>query len=241
MVCHADIEAVLRTILDPEMPVNIVDLGIVHAIRIEGTAGPPPVCSGALSPAESGGQPRAEIGNRPGATAESCGAVAGSSDAAPGMEQRDTRVTVEITPTFVGCPALELLTRQIRERVGEFPGVLSVSVDLVYSPPWSVDRISDAGREALRRHGVAVPQRGEVGRAGGSAFPRPVAVTISGVAAAVGETREPADGRGEVACPFCGNRQTTVESAFGPTRCRMIYYCPACRNSFEYLKDVRPM
>jgi len=147
---------------------------------------------------------------------------------------------VEITPTFVGCPALELLAREIRERVGGLPGVLGVSVDFVYSPPWSVDRISDAGREALRRHGVAVPERGESARSGGAAYSRPVAVTIAGRAAATGVIRGPGEGGHEVACPFCGSRKTTLESAFGPTRCRMIYYCPACRNSFEYLKDVRP-
>jgi ring-1,2-phenylacetyl-CoA epoxidase subunit PaaD len=233
MLCRADIEAVLRTILDPEMPINIVDLGIVHAIRMQSPAGQPSAGTQDRSPALDGGQ-------HPAGTGERTEVADGAGGAASPEEQPGSHVTVEITPTFVGCPALELLAREIRERVGGLPGVLGVSVDFVYSPPWSVDRISDAGREALRRHGVAVPEREGGGRFGGAAFSRPVAVTIAGRAAVPGVIRGPGEGGHEVACPFCGSRETSLESAFGPTRCRMIYYCPACRNSFEYLKDVRP-
>ncbi|MFO0837027.1 MAG: 1,2-phenylacetyl-CoA epoxidase subunit PaaD [Phycisphaerae bacterium] len=171
-----DIDRALRTILDPEMPVNIVDLGIVHAVRVDDAG-----------------------------------------DAA-----------IDITPTFVGCPALKMLEDMIRERVSALPDVKSVRVSFVYQPAWSVDRISDAGRESLRQHGVTTPRRRPVDA------PSPlVALTHGGKAASPVSAADLSP-----ACPFCGSDATDLESPFGPTRCRMIYYCHACKNSFEHLKPI---
>lgn len=165
----AQVESVLRTVLDPEMPVNILDLGIVADIRV--------------------------------------------------IEA--THVAVDITPTFVGCPAVDVLRGDIEKRL-RAAGASLVDVRFVNDPVWSVERISDAGREALRQHGVTVPARGSVGPRLASQSPLvPLTVSV-----------------GSVACPFCGDRRTHLESRFGPTRCRTIYYCDACKNQFEHMKAI---
>ena len=159
----------LRTVMDPEMPINIVDLGLVESIATD--------------------------------------------DGADG-----TVVSVVVLPTFVGCPALSMIEDDIRTTVASTSGVARVDVRFVYEPAWNVDRISDAGRASLREHGVTVPSR-----CGGAEGGSSTAVTLQTSA---------------VPCPFCASRQTHLDSPFGPTRCRMIYYCDACRNSFEHMKRV---
>lgn len=167
MIDRNDIMEVLRTIPDPEMPISIVDLGLIESVDVAGSA-----------------------------------------------------VEVIALPTFVGCPALEMISRDIRKQVGALPGVETVAVQWVHDPAWSVDRISEVGRASLREHGVTVPDKGNRLEVHGAPT-----VTLT-----VGATMIP--------CPFCGSTNTHLESAFGPTRCRMIYYCDACRNSFEHLKRV---
>jgi len=129
------------------------------------------------------------------------------------------RVCVDILPTFVGCPALDMIRGDIETKIGALPGVGTVEVSFLYEPAWSVDRITDAGRESLRAHGVVVPERG-----GRLDVPGHAATTPLGTSA--------------VRCPFCDSDATRLESSFGPTRCRMIFYCDACRNTFEGLKRL---
>lgn len=133
------------------------------------------------------------------------------------------RVEIDVTPTFVGCPALDMIRDLIVDRVGGLPDVACVDVRFVNSPPWSVSRISEAGREALRRHGVTTPH--------GSTRQGPVPLTISSTGQATASEEV-------IACPFCGSEKTHLDSPFGPTRCRMIYYCDACRNAFEHMKPI---
>ncbi len=172
----------LQRINDPEMPISIVDLGLVELAEISPTG------------------------------------VA----------------TVELLPTFVGCPALTILEDDVRRQVGGLPGVRDVQVRFVFSPPWSVERISDAGRESLRRVGITTPARGSASR-GQTA---PIALTIGGAQAGEPTSSAASAGAGVPACPLCGSAGAQLESAFGPTRCKMIYYCNACRNSFEHLKTI---
>jgi ring-1,2-phenylacetyl-CoA epoxidase subunit PaaD len=186
MVTEQAILNVLRTIDDPEMPINIVDLGIIEGIRVapyrsQGGAG-----SGTPATADTA----VAHGKREG--------------------QETVKVVVEVLPTFVGCPALLVIEDEIRKRVGSLAEVSEVAVNFRFDPPWTVDRISSTGRESLRKFGVTVPQR-ELEREQGGQAPL---------------------------CPFCGSHEVTLESSFGPTRCRMIYHCEACRNPFEHLKRV---
>jgi ring-1,2-phenylacetyl-CoA epoxidase subunit PaaD len=112
-----------------------------------------------------------------------------------------------------------MIEGDVRAKLATVPGIGDVRVRFVYDPPWSVDRISEAGRTALREHGVTVPDVG--GRLDVPAHAGTVQLRTSAVR-----------------CPFCGSDSTYLDSPFGPTRCRMIYYCNACRNSFEHMRQV---
>jgi ring-1,2-phenylacetyl-CoA epoxidase subunit PaaD len=129
-------------------------------------------------------------------------------------------IRVELLPTFVGCPALELIRDSVVERLGGFG--LPVEVEVSFATPWSTDRISPTGREKLRRSGFAPPPHLAAGRS--------LPVLDLGSAA----TRE----TDAVACPYCGSPNTTLENVFGPTQCRSIRHCPDCRQPFEAFKAV---
>jgi ring-1,2-phenylacetyl-CoA epoxidase subunit PaaD len=126
---------------------------------------------------------------------------------------RGERLTVELMPTFVGCPAIEVMRERIGERLGEMAD--EVSVELTFAEPWTSDRITPAGREALRLSGFAPPVHIGSTFTGDSLTVLPIAT-----------------------CPYCGSRNTTLENPFGPTLCRAIYHCADCRQPFEAFKPV---
>lgn len=123
-------------------------------------------------------------------------------------------IRVELLPTFVGCPAIDVMRESVEHRLREFAA--DVSVDISFAEPWTTDRITENGRDALRLAGFAPPAR-EVDN-GRSLSVLPNLPT------------------GE--CPYCGSRNTTLENAFGPTLCRAIYHCADCRQPFEQFKEV---
>lgn len=120
-------------------------------------------------------------------------------------------IVVELMPTFVGCPAIEMMKRDVAKRLSEFG---DVEVHVIYDEPWTSDRISEAGREMLHSAGFAPPPLLEG------------AIRLIPVSAEA------------VACPYCGSTKTHLENLFGPTPCRSIYYCDACRQPFERFKAV---
>lgn len=121
-------------------------------------------------------------------------------------------VTVTMTPTFSGCPALDVMRRDIETAVRGL-GVEQVTVHTVLHPAWSTEWITEAGREKLRRFGLAPPPR----HAGD-----PSAVAFFDLAE----------------CPRCGSTNTSLRNAFGPTLCRMIWYCNECQDAFEQFKPL---
>lgn len=125
------------------------------------------------------------------------------------------RLRVELLPTFVGCPAIEVMRQQIGERLGDLRLADEVVVELGYSVPWTSDRITALGREALRSSGFAPPSR--IGSTFGAEM-----LTVLPL----------------VTCPYCASRNTTLENPFGPTLCRAIYHCGDCRQPFEAFKPV---
>ena len=131
-----------------------------------------------------------------------------------GVDVGADEIVVELLPTFVGCPALEMIRDAVVERLGEFER--AVRVDVSFATPWSSDRISPAGREKLRSSGFAPPPPVRPGRG----LPMLDATTAP------------------VACPYCGSRSTTLENVFGPTQCRSIRHCADCRQPFESFKPV---
>lgn len=118
-------------------------------------------------------------------------------------------VSVEVLPTFAGCPALEIMKKAIVEKLGAVEGVREVRVNFVFEPPWSSDRISDEGRKKLKEYGIMPPPRKD-------------------------EQKE----TWEVECPYCGSPCTSLENLFGPAACRSILYCKSCKNPFEALKMI---
>ncbi|MCI0706917.1 MAG: phenylacetate-CoA oxygenase subunit PaaJ [Ignavibacteriae bacterium] len=129
---------------------------------------------------------------------------------------RDVRVegataTVELTPTFLGCPALDYMKNEIREKLLAL-GFQTVNVELKLSPAWSTDLLGEEAREKLRVFGIAPPEKR---------------------AATLAESlKKP------VVCPYCRSSETRLESSFGPTLCKQIYYCEHCRQSFERFKTL---
>jgi ring-1,2-phenylacetyl-CoA epoxidase subunit PaaD len=128
-------------------------------------------------------------------------------------------VEVALTPTYSGCPATEVIARSVRDALVA-AGWQRVTVTQRRAPAWTTDWISDAGREKLRRYGIAPP-----GPAGDGTMPAPGAATIHLRA------------RG-VACPRCGSADTERLSAFGATACKALYRCLACREPFEHFKPI---
>jgi ring-1,2-phenylacetyl-CoA epoxidase subunit PaaD len=131
------------------------------------------------------------------------------------VEVSGGRVRVELLPTFVGCPALDLIRRAVADRLEALAPV--VEVEATFAEPWTSDRITPEGRRKLRESGFAPPA---------AVQPRdgPLFATI---------TMRPA-----ATCPYCGSTDTTMENAFGPTLCRAIFYCDGCRQPFEQFKAV---
>jgi ring-1,2-phenylacetyl-CoA epoxidase subunit PaaD len=133
------------------------------------------------------------------------------------VEVDGERLRVELLPTFVGCPALELICEAVAERLaGAAPEVV---VEVSFEEPWTSDRITAEGRRKLRESGFAPPTPHAVSSGG-----QPLFATIS--------TRPTA------ACPYCGSPDTAMENPFGPTLCRAIFYCNHCRQPFEQFKAV---
>ena len=123
----------------------------------------------------------------------------------------DSGVEVEVSPTYSGCPATEVIEASILERLRN-GGIDAVSVKRVLSPPWTTDWISESGREKLRRYGIAPPV--------GSASKRELL------------------GKPAVRCPRCGTSETTVVAEFGSTACKASYKCDECLEPFEYFKCI---
>lgn len=123
----------------------------------------------------------------------------------------DGGVTVSITPTFSGCPALEVMKRDIATRLREM-GFEPVVVRTVLAPAWTTDWITEEARGKLKSFGLAPPPKH------GGDF----AVLLF----------EP------VACPYCDSENTTLKNNWGPTPCRMIFYCNNCQQPFEQFKPL---
>lgn len=137
----------------------------------------------------------------------------------------DGAVTVDLLPTWSGCPATDAIRDDVEDAVRAVDGVRDVEVRFRFDPPWSVDRIDDEGREALRSFGITPPDR------------RGGAAPVTAVEVPDGVTPLPVTGRPARTCPYCGSADTTLDSPFGPTPCRSIHFCEACRQPFEAFKS----
>ncbi len=121
----------------------------------------------------------------------------------------DGRIEVLITPTYSGCPAMNMIALEI-ELALEKAGLGPVTVKTVLSPAWTTDWMSQDGRDKLRAYGIAPPAQG-----GG---------------------RRALFGEDQVACPQCGATDTSEIAAFGSTSCKSLWRCNVCREPFDYFK-----
>ena len=130
-----------------------------------------------------------------------------------GVEVENGTVHVQFTPTFLGCPALEVMREQMAEQIRGLGA--EANVEVVLDDSWSTDKITPEGREKLRRSGFAPPA------------PRNVS------APKLVQLRSDA-----FRCPYCGSTDTKLENIFGPTPCRSLRHCESCRQPFEQFKTI---
>ncbi len=133
------------------------------------------------------------------------------------VEVEEGTVTVTITPTYSGCPAMATMRDDLVHRL-RYHGFDAVRVRVALAPAWSSDWISERGRQALRDHGLSAP--GPAPRHDG---PLPLTLTPT---------------RRDLACPRCGSRATALSSEFGPTACKAMYRCEDCLEPFEHVKEI---
>ena len=157
--------SVLRTVLDPEVPVlSVVELGIVRDVTVE-----------------------------------------------------DAGVTVTVTPTYSGCPAVQVIERDILQALADH-GVPDARVRTVFSPPWTSDWIPEEARAKLKAYGIAPPG--------------PASDDDEGPLVQLHRRRDTPP------CPFCDSPRTETRSEFGSTACKSIAYCAECRQPFEVFKAI---
>lgn len=121
------------------------------------------------------------------------------------------KVSIEMTPTFVGCPALDIMKQDIADVLQQH-GIKEVHITISFRDPWSSDKISEKGRLALKKFGLAPPPSGKI---------------FTDL-----ELLEHA------LCPRCNNSNTEIKNVFGPTLCRSIHYCFDCKEAFEQFKPL---
>ena len=129
------------------------------------------------------------------------------------VDVQNEHVRIEFTPTFLGCPALEVMKRAMEEKIAGLGA--QPEVEVISDDSWSTDRITAAGREKLRAAGFAPPAPRE------ATAPKLVQLQAQ-----------------VFRCPYCGSTETRLENIFGPTPCRSLRYCDSCRQPFEQFKTI---
>jgi ring-1,2-phenylacetyl-CoA epoxidase subunit PaaD len=127
------------------------------------------------------------------------------------VELNGNKVKIELTPTFAGCPAMEVMKNEIIEKL-KSNGVEEVEVQISFRVPWSSEFISEKGKKALKQYGFAPPPSNRL------------FTDLEILETAI--------------CPRCDGTNTELKNPFGPTLCRSIYYCHDCKEAFEQFKPL---
>jgi len=123
-------------------------------------------------------------------------------------------VDVKITPTYSGCPAMKVIENAIVSTLKE-KGFENVSVETIFSPPWTTDWLTEEAKQKLKECGIAPPEKG--GKLNWMPF---------------------SNANKNVSCPFCDSLKTDLTSEFGSTACKSLYYCNNCQQPFEHFKCI---
>ena len=123
------------------------------------------------------------------------------------------QVLIKLLPTFSGCPALDMIkgdvVNKVKKEITSWNDSLDVEVEFNFNPPWTTNRISEAGRTKLKENGITPPppehRQGEPWK---------------------------------IDCPYCDSPYVTMDNIFGPTACRSMLYCNECKNPFEAMKPI---
>lgn len=122
-------------------------------------------------------------------------------------------VLVKITPTYSGCPAMDMIATDIKIKLDQ--AGYKTKVKLILSPAWTTDWITERGRKALEEYGIAAPLEESADKR-----------------ALLGEARV-------VTCTHCGSKDTKMVSQFGSTACKALFQCKDCLEPFDYFKCLK--
>ncbi|WP_350003047.1 1,2-phenylacetyl-CoA epoxidase subunit PaaD [Pseudarthrobacter sp. WHRI 8279] len=122
-------------------------------------------------------------------------------------------VKVTITPTYSGCPAMDAIRDDVKTAFAK-EGYQDVEVDLVLSPAWTTDWMTEQGKQKLQEYGIAPP----TGKSHAARHAGPIRLTMA------------------VKCPQCASLNTKELTRFGSTSCKALYVCQDCKEPFDYFK-----
>ncbi|MBX2932410.1 MAG: phenylacetate-CoA oxygenase subunit PaaJ [Chitinophagaceae bacterium] len=124
----------------------------------------------------------------------------------------DNAIEVIITPTYIGCPAMDVMSMSIEQALTE-QGYKNVKITKVLSPAWTTDWMSEEGKKKLKEYGIAPPNQKQIVC-----------------------TPDLFQQEEVVQCPRCDSYHTKMISRFGSTPCKALYQCNTCHEPFEYFK-----
>ena len=127
------------------------------------------------------------------------------------------RIRVDVTPTYSGCPAMQVIEREIVSTLRSH-GFEDVVVNTIYSPAWTTDWLSEETRQKFRDYGIAPPTG--------------ASTSAGGIAELVSLRRA----KPTIECPFCRSVNTIEKSEFGSTACKSIHFCNSCHQPFDHFK-----
>jgi len=120
----------------------------------------------------------------------------------------EQQVTVTITPTYTGCPAMDMISMHIKMALNA--AGYQTTIQTILSPAWTTDWITENGKQQLKAYGIAPP----VGKSFDQAYLEDIIVP----------------------CPQCNSTHTVLVSQFGSTACKALYKCEECKEPFDYFK-----
>lgn len=125
----------------------------------------------------------------------------------------NTSITLKITPTYSGCPAMKQIEDDVRKKLAE-NGFTNITIHTIFSPPWTTDWITPEAKEKLRKYGIAPPEHSTEDKSW-----------------LTGKTKT-------ITCPRCKSQNTKLISQFGSTACKALYQCQDCLEPFDYFKCI---